>query len=51
VIESISLDAVVRLLECLHGFESFKDGQIKRLLQDANLRKKMNHVRTSVALI
>jgi hypothetical protein len=43
-IDSISLDAVVRLVECLHGAESFKDQQIKRTLQETSLRQKMNQV-------
>jgi hypothetical protein len=44
-IDSISLDATVRLIECIHGSESFKDQQIKMALQETSLRKKMNQVR------
>lgn len=43
-IDSVSLESVVRLEECLCGYESFVDGKINKILEEAKLRKRAYQV-------
>ena len=44
MVDTVSLEAAVRLLECVQGFESFTDKVLKNLIEELKVRRRMNSV-------